>query len=47
MESFIAEMKAFVASVLEDKTPLVTGSDGCTPVMIGMAANSHTPKTVR
>ena len=38
MESFIAEMKAFVASVLEDKTPPVTGSDGRTPVVIGMAA---------
>lgn len=37
-ESFVAEMKAFVASVLEDKTPPVTGADGRIPVVIGMAA---------
>jgi myo-inositol 2-dehydrogenase / D-chiro-inositol 1-dehydrogenase len=38
MESFIAEMKAFVQSIQEDTRPPVTGIDGRIPVMIGMAA---------
>ena len=38
MDSFTAEMKAFVKSIQEDTTPLVTGLDGRIPVMIGMAA---------
>jgi myo-inositol 2-dehydrogenase/D-chiro-inositol 1-dehydrogenase len=38
MESFIAEMKDFVKSIQEDTLPPVTGMDGRTPVMIGMAA---------
>jgi len=37
-ESYIAEMKAFVACVLEDKTPPVTGIDGRVPVVMGYAA---------
>lgn len=38
MESFIAEMKAFVAAVQNDTTPPVGGADGRIPVVIGMAA---------
>lgn len=38
MDSFIAEMKAFVASVQEDTPPPVTGEDGRIPVVIGLAA---------
>jgi myo-inositol 2-dehydrogenase / D-chiro-inositol 1-dehydrogenase len=38
MDSFIAEMKAFVASIQDNTTPPVTGIDGRTPVVIGMAA---------
>ena len=38
MESFIAELKAFVQSIHEDTTPPVVGMDGRIPVMIGMAA---------
>jgi myo-inositol 2-dehydrogenase/D-chiro-inositol 1-dehydrogenase len=38
MDSFITEMKEFVQSVQEDKTPPVTGIDGRIPVVIGMAA---------
>jgi myo-inositol 2-dehydrogenase/D-chiro-inositol 1-dehydrogenase len=38
MESFISEMKEFVQSIREDKTPPVTGLDGRIPVVIGMAA---------
>jgi myo-inositol 2-dehydrogenase/D-chiro-inositol 1-dehydrogenase len=37
-ESFIAEMKEFVKSVLEDTATAVTGQDGRIPVVIGMAA---------
>ncbi len=37
-ESFIAEMRAFVESIKENKTPPVTGADGRAPVVIGMAA---------
>lgn len=37
-ESFLAEMKAFVEAVLEDKTPPVTGVDGRVPVVMGYAA---------
>lgn len=37
-ESFIAEMKSFVKSVVEDSQPPVTGIDGRIPVVIGMAA---------
>jgi myo-inositol 2-dehydrogenase/D-chiro-inositol 1-dehydrogenase len=41
-ESFVAEMKAFVKSVLEDCPPPVTGLDGRIPVVIGLAAQkSH------
>ncbi len=38
MESFIAELKAFVAAVQNDTTPPVGGMDGRIPVVIGMAA---------
>ncbi len=36
--SFGAEMKAFVTSIVEDKTPPVTGIDGRIPVVMGIAA---------
>jgi myo-inositol 2-dehydrogenase/D-chiro-inositol 1-dehydrogenase len=36
--SYIAEMRAFVRCVLEDKTPPVTGVDGRVPVVMGYAA---------
>jgi myo-inositol 2-dehydrogenase/D-chiro-inositol 1-dehydrogenase len=35
MDSFITEMKEFVQSIQEDKTPPVTGIDGRIPVVIG------------
>jgi len=38
MESFIAELKAFVAAVQNDTIPPVGGMDGRIPVVIGMAA---------
>lgn len=37
-ESFVAEMKAFCKSVLENTQPPVSGIDGRIPVVIGMAA---------
>ncbi len=37
-ESYIAEMKAFVACLLGDETPPVTGRDGRIPVVMGYAA---------
>ena len=37
-ESYIAEMKEFVASIRENRTPPVTGSDGRIPVVMGLAA---------
>ncbi len=37
-ESYLAEMKAFVASVLEDSAPPVTGRDGRRAVELGLAA---------
>ncbi len=39
-ESFVAEMKAFVTSIVEDKTPPVTGIDGRIPVVMGIAAKT-------
>jgi myo-inositol 2-dehydrogenase / D-chiro-inositol 1-dehydrogenase len=36
--AFIAEAKAFVDAVMEDKEPLVTGKDGLMPVYIAKAA---------
>jgi myo-inositol 2-dehydrogenase / D-chiro-inositol 1-dehydrogenase len=38
MESFIAELKDFVQSILDDTAPPVVGMDGRIPVLIGMAA---------
>jgi len=38
IESYVAEMKAFVQCVLKDETPLVTGIDGRIPVVMGYAA---------
>ncbi|MEA3351055.1 MAG: inositol 2-dehydrogenase [Chloroflexota bacterium] len=38
IESYIAEMKAFVQCVWKDETPLVTGVDGRIPVVMGYAA---------
>ena len=37
-ESYIAEMRAFIESVLKDSTPPVTGIDGRIPVVMGYAA---------
>lgn len=37
-DAFVAEMKEFIACVLEDKTPSVTGIDGRIPVVMGLAA---------
>ncbi len=38
MDSFIAELKDFVQSIVDDTTPPVVGKDGRIPVMIAMAA---------
>jgi myo-inositol 2-dehydrogenase/D-chiro-inositol 1-dehydrogenase len=38
MESFSTEMRAFVASIQEDKPTAVTGEDGRIPVVMGLAA---------
>jgi myo-inositol 2-dehydrogenase/D-chiro-inositol 1-dehydrogenase len=41
-ESFATELQSFIAAVVEDKPPLVTGLDGRMPVLMGMAAlRSH------
>jgi myo-inositol 2-dehydrogenase/D-chiro-inositol 1-dehydrogenase len=37
-EAYIAEMRAFIESVLKDSTPPVTGIDGRIPVVMGYAA---------
>lgn len=37
-DSYIEELKAFVAAVKNDKEPPVTGNDGLQPVLIGIAA---------
>jgi len=37
-ESYLAEMRAFIAAVREDRTPSVTGLDGRIPVVMGYAA---------
>lgn len=36
--SYIAEMELFIASIVEDKQPCVTGEDGRFPVVMGLAA---------
>jgi myo-inositol 2-dehydrogenase/D-chiro-inositol 1-dehydrogenase len=42
-ESYVAEIKAFVACILQDTPPPVTGLDGRMPVVMGYAAKmSHT-----
>lgn len=38
MDSFIAEMQAFVTALLEDREPPVTGLDGRMAVVLGLAA---------
>jgi myo-inositol 2-dehydrogenase / D-chiro-inositol 1-dehydrogenase len=38
IESYVAEMAAFVDAVLSDKAPPVTGLDGRIPVLIALAA---------
>ncbi len=38
MESYLAEMQAFVASIQNDTPPPVTGLDGRVPVVMGLAA---------
>jgi myo-inositol 2-dehydrogenase/D-chiro-inositol 1-dehydrogenase len=38
MDSYIAEMKAFVHAIVHDKTPPVTGYDGRVPVVMALAA---------
>jgi myo-inositol 2-dehydrogenase/D-chiro-inositol 1-dehydrogenase len=41
-ESFVAELRAFARSVLDDTTPPVTGADARIPILIAMAAQkSH------
>jgi myo-inositol 2-dehydrogenase/D-chiro-inositol 1-dehydrogenase len=37
-EAYVAEMKAFVASIQQDTPPVVTGLDGRIPVVMGLAA---------
>ena len=37
-ESYLAEMQAFVESIVHDRAPAVTGKDGLAPVIIGLAA---------
>ncbi len=37
-ESYVAELREFVAAIREDRAPLVTGDDGRIPVVIGLAA---------
>jgi myo-inositol 2-dehydrogenase/D-chiro-inositol 1-dehydrogenase len=37
-DSYIAEMRAFVECIQQDKTPPVTGMDGRIPVVMGYAA---------
>ena len=37
-DAYIAEIKEFIAAIWEDKTPPVTGIDGRTPVVMGLAA---------
>ncbi len=39
IESYVAEMKAFIECVQQDKTPPVTGIDGRIPVVMGYAAH--------
>jgi myo-inositol 2-dehydrogenase/D-chiro-inositol 1-dehydrogenase len=42
VDSYIAEMEAFIACIQQDGTPAVTGVDGRIPVVIGYAAiKSH------
>jgi len=38
IESYIAELKAFVGCIQQDTEPPVTGQDGRTPVVMGLAA---------
>jgi myo-inositol 2-dehydrogenase/D-chiro-inositol 1-dehydrogenase len=38
VESYIAEMKAFVGCIQQDTEPPVTGQDGRIPVVMGYAA---------
>jgi myo-inositol 2-dehydrogenase/D-chiro-inositol 1-dehydrogenase len=38
MDSYVAEMEEFVACILEDTAPPVTGVDGRVPVVMGLAA---------
>jgi myo-inositol 2-dehydrogenase/D-chiro-inositol 1-dehydrogenase len=37
-EAYVIEMRAFVAAVLNDRTPPATGVDGLQPVIMGLAA---------
>jgi myo-inositol 2-dehydrogenase/D-chiro-inositol 1-dehydrogenase len=37
-EAYVAEMKEFIACILEDRAPSVTGIDGRIPVVMGLAA---------
>jgi myo-inositol 2-dehydrogenase/D-chiro-inositol 1-dehydrogenase len=37
-ESYVAEIESFMTSIREDTPPPVSGSDGLTPVLIGLAA---------
>lgn len=49
LDSYIAELQAFVDAVLQDRTPPVTGEDGRIPVVMGLAAQQslHERRPVR
>ncbi|MCH8962872.1 MAG: hypothetical protein IH820_16570 [Bacteroidetes bacterium] len=51
LESYVAEMKAFVEAVLDDTPAPVTGGDGRAPVVMGLAArrsfDEHRPVRLR
>ncbi|MCX6047161.1 MAG: Gfo/Idh/MocA family oxidoreductase, partial [Chloroflexi bacterium] len=38
MDSYVAEMRAFIESIQNDTEPLVSGLDGRIPVVMGLAA---------
>lgn len=38
LDSYVAELQAFVGAVLDDSPPLVTGKDGRIPVLMGLVA---------
>jgi myo-inositol 2-dehydrogenase/D-chiro-inositol 1-dehydrogenase len=38
IDSYVAEMQAFVQAIQNDSQPLVTGEDGRYPLVMGLAA---------